>query len=115
MGQLIKGEDMKKYIIVFALIFCSSTACAATPRMLVDKNTGRVITWGYTTFEPKENEIVVEDVYLTQGQDVNDGLRYSDGVIKSAPEFKTPTEKKPIELLQEAVDMLRHEVEGLKK
>lgn len=58
------------------------------PKLLIDKNTNRCISWGYTEFIPKDNEIIVEDIPLKTGIDFSKGYKYHNGKIIVAPELK---------------------------
>lgn len=61
------------------------------PKILIDKITKKVISWGYCDFQAKETEEIFDDVYLKQDENIKDGLKFENGVIVKTPEFKIIT------------------------
>ena len=106
---------MKKFIIgIMVLCLASSLYAMVSPKILIDKASGRVKTWGYTNFDPKPDEAVIDNVYLKQGEDVSDGLRYVDGRIIRDPSCRIIPPKNELEELSDKVSQLQFDVNILK-
>ena len=90
---------MKKGLLILSLLLITSSVYAEEPKALIEKITGRVISWGYVDFEPTSEQEVINGVYLDK--DVDSGFKYDGTKIISAPEFKITPKTKKQEILDE--------------
>jgi hypothetical protein len=100
-------------LIIFALLI-TSEVYAKMPRALIDKNTHQILSWGYTDFEVKNETEVIEDIYLKQGENINNGLRYENGKVIKDPSLaiKVKTEK---EKILETLGITEKDIQKIKK
>lgn len=98
-----------RYIIILSLLFCGIAYAEVSPKLLIEKETGRCLSWGYTDFQPTDDQIVIDGIIISD--DINDGLKYVDGKIVSAPEYRVEKPKS----LEERVSALEEKSVQLEK
>jgi len=104
---------MKIFIAVVILLISCQIAYAKMPRALVDKDTNQILSWGYTDFKELNGTEIAEDVYLKQGENVEEGLRYEGGKVIKDPTlaFEVKTEK---EIMLETLTLTEEDITKIK-
>lgn len=85
-----------------------------TPKILVEKSTNKIVSWGYTFFTPTKDQYVVEKVILTQGQNIEDGLEYKNNKVIKNTAYETKKKTYKDEIL-EALGLTQTDIDKIKQ